>query len=102
VTRSLWILAEAEAELTAAAEWYETRRKGLGLELMATVDAALGHILDSPASCPLWKPGFPYRKLALRRFPFVIFYMLSETAIEITAIAHAKRDAGYWVTRKRT
>ena len=102
MTRDLRILAEAEAELGDAAEWYEARREGLGSQLLATVDEALCQIRDSPEAFPIWKHGFPYRKLALRRFPFLIFYILSETTIDITAIAHAKRDAGYWVGRRRT
>ena len=33
-------LPEAEDELSAAVEWYESRRTGLGVELMAAVDEA--------------------------------------------------------------
>ena len=44
--QKLSILPEAETELLAAAQWYEQRRAGLGVELIATVDVALHEILD--------------------------------------------------------
>ena len=35
----LRVESDAEEELTAAAEWYESRRAGLGVELVAVIDA---------------------------------------------------------------
>ena len=37
----LRVESDAEEELTAAAEWYESRRAGLGVELVAVIDGAL-------------------------------------------------------------
>ena len=37
----LRVESDAEDELTAAAEWYESRRSGLGVELVAVIDGAL-------------------------------------------------------------
>jgi hypothetical protein len=39
---------EAKQELAAAAAWYEERREGLGLELMAEVDAVFEAIARRP------------------------------------------------------
>jgi hypothetical protein len=39
--RTLRVLPEAEAELQSAAMWYEEKRRGLGIELVAAVDRAL-------------------------------------------------------------
>ena len=41
MTRILRVRPEAETELAAAAEWYESRKPGLGVELVASVDQAL-------------------------------------------------------------
>jgi len=37
---ALRVLPEAEEELAEAARWYETKRVGLGVELVAIVDGA--------------------------------------------------------------
>jgi hypothetical protein len=49
VTR-LRVAPEAEDELAAAAEWYEGRRAGLGVELVASIDGAFEEILAAPLS----------------------------------------------------
>lgn len=74
VTRSLRVRPEAEEELLAAAEWYETRKPGLGAELVAAVDEAVEQICDA----------------------YSIFFVVDENAVEVVAIAHAKRSPGYW------
>lgn len=67
--RELRVLPQAEAELVEAAEWYESRRIGLGVRLIAAVDRAFEEILDAPMSHPLWVAGRPFRRRVLTRFP---------------------------------
>lgn len=62
--------AEAEEELVAAAAWYEEKPAGLGIELVARLDAALEQVAATPESCPLWRPDRPYRQKVLSRFPY--------------------------------
>ena len=49
------VLPEAEQEAASAAEWYESKRAGLGVELMAELDEALAQIADQPEAWPLWR-----------------------------------------------
>ena len=95
----LRVLPEAEAELEAAARWYESKRAGLGAALLANVDEALAAVLDAPRGAPLWRKGRPYRKFVLRRFPYVIFFVVQEHTVAVVAVAHAKRRPGYWKGR---
>lgn len=44
----LRIAPEAEQELAEAAAWYEERRAGLGVELIAVIDRVLEAILEMP------------------------------------------------------
>ncbi len=90
---------EAEEELAEAAEWYEKRRAGLGLELVAVVDSALEAIAGAPLSHPLWRSDRPYRKKVLQRFPYVLFFSCEDNVVVVVAIAHAKRRPGYWAQR---
>jgi plasmid stabilization system protein ParE len=101
MTRNVRILAEAEDELAAAALWYEERRVGLGVRFMAAVDASVVWLARAPDSCPIWLAGYPYRKLVMQRFPYVVFFRLVDDGIEIVAFAHAKRTPGYWLDRSR-
>ena len=62
--RRLRIRPEAEAEISSAAEWYESKRPGLGAEFMATLDRAFEQVLDAPDASPVWRsliggPGRP-------------------------------------------
>ena len=98
---TLRVLPDAEAELQSAAMWYEGKRRGLGIELIAVVDRAFESILENPEACPVWRPDRPYRKLLLERFPYVVFFRIDSSTIEIVAVAHAKRRPGYWLDRRR-
>ncbi|MEK7270211.1 MAG: type II toxin-antitoxin system RelE/ParE family toxin [Planctomycetota bacterium] len=99
MTERLHVLPEAEAEALATAEWYEIRRPGLGVEFMLEADEAIERIRRSPEAYPLWRRGHPYRKLAMRRFPFIVFFHLPGGTAEVVAFAHAKRKPGYWLSR---
>jgi toxin ParE1/3/4 len=97
--RTLRVLPDAEAELQAAAIWYEEKRPGLGIEFVAVVDKAFDSILENPEACPVWRADRPYRKRFLKRFPYVAFFRIDAATVEIVAVAHAKRRPGYWLDR---
>ena len=64
---------EAKQELAAAAAWYEQRREGLGLELVAEVDAVFAAITGNPSRYPPYPrvaPELGVRRAAARRFPY--------------------------------
>ena len=35
----------------------------------------------------------------MRRFPYLIVYRVTASAIQVVAVAHARRRPGYWKTR---
>jgi plasmid stabilization system protein ParE len=97
--RRLRIAPEAEEELGEAATWYEAKRPGLGVELVAMADRAFEEIAGDPFVCGLWREDRPYRRKVLTRFPYVIFFCVDADAIVVLAVAHAKRRPGYWAER---
>jgi plasmid stabilization system protein ParE len=99
VTHRIHVAPEAETELVAAAQWYESKRPGLGVEFVAAIDAAFDRIRESPTASPMWRPGRPFRKHVVGRFPFVIFYCTDTESVDVYAVAHAKRRPGYWLAR---
>ena len=59
---------DAEAELDAAMEYYESQRSGLGLDLQTDVARTIGRIRRHPQLFPLHNEG-KLRKSPVRRFP---------------------------------
>jgi toxin ParE1/3/4 len=98
----LVVLPEAEAELLAAAQWYEGKRRGLGIELLAAVDRDINRVLQAPLTFPLWREDRPYRKCVVQRFPYVVFFVARQNLVEVFAVAHAKREPGFWANRPRS
>jgi plasmid stabilization system protein ParE len=74
--------------------------EGLGVELAVELEKTFRDLFHRPEAWPLWRPDFPYRKRPTERFPYVIFYRVTETEVRVLAVAHAKRKPGYWTRRK--
>jgi hypothetical protein len=88
--------------LAAAAAWYEERREGLGLELVAEIDVVFTAIARSPGRFPLYPRvarDLGVRRAAARRFPYSIAFIELQNVIRVLAVAHDRRRPGYWVGR---
>jgi toxin ParE1/3/4 len=92
---------DAEAELRAAAEWYEVRSPGLGFDLVAHVSAAIDAVVEQPSvGTPVRKAERGgLRRALVDRFPYGIIYLVRENEIVIVAVAHLSRRPGYWRSR---
>lgn len=90
---------EARAELTAAAEWYEQQREGLGLEFTSAVEAAIERIRLLPQAGAVDEVT-GRRKHVMRRFPYNVFYQELDDVIWIGAVAHQRRKPRYWADRE--
>jgi hypothetical protein len=62
---------EADAELTAAAEWYEQEREGLGDELLAEAGRVLSVIAEGPTIWPFVPGSKVVRSFLFTRFPYI-------------------------------
>jgi plasmid stabilization system protein ParE len=100
VNRRFVVRRPAEKEIEAALEWYESERPGLGVKLAVELEKTFKDLFHRPEAWPLWQPEYPYRKRPMERFPYVIFYRVTETEVRVLAVAHAKRKPGYWTRRK--
>jgi plasmid stabilization system protein ParE len=100
VKRTIRIEPEADDEVRAAAEWYEARKHGLGHAFVAAVDGAIDRIVGTPdAVAPVPGVSLPVRRVFTKRFPYSIVFMLVDGEIIVIAIAHMKREPGYWISR---
>lgn len=92
------ILDAAEAELRAAALYYNVKLPGLGLDLTEEFAQVLKRILAHPqAGSPA---GTSIRRQLLRRFPFSVYYLVDGPVAVILAVAHHSRKPDYWKKRK--
>jgi plasmid stabilization system protein ParE len=96
---------EAVDEVAEAAAWYQGRRPGLEVEFLAEFEGVLPLIENSPASfsrVPDLPAGFVIRRALLPRFPYAVVFMDLGTEIRVLAVAHARREPGYWLNRVQT
>ncbi|HVM61826.1 MAG TPA: type II toxin-antitoxin system RelE/ParE family toxin [Verrucomicrobiae bacterium] len=88
--RRLVLRPEARHELEQAVEWYETQLPDLGRQFRAEVYRAFDNIVARPEIYP--KSHETARKAVLRRFPYLVFYLVETNRIVVVAIFHAKRN----------
>lgn len=100
--RTVNLEPEAEQELAAAYEWYESKLDGLGEELLSEVDSAIERISRSPGVFPLVHGparAQHVRRALLRRFPLTVVFIEAGDAVRVLAFAHQRRRPGYWRQR---
>ena len=90
---------DADAEITEAARYYESRQPGFGSDLLGEVEQALDQIFSNPEAS--LRIGRKVRRKLLWRFPYNLIYAGYEDRIRIVAFAHQKRRPFYWQKRLR-
>lgn len=94
---NLIVRLEAEQDLSAAFQWYEGRRTGLGHDFLLQVDAGFRFLERTPFIFPEIYRGI--RRHLIKRFPYKIYYLVEETTVIILAVVYGGRDP-QWI-RKR-
>lgn len=88
---------EALLELQDAARYYESKSPNLGVEFLAEFEASMQRIEESPTRFALVNTRT--RCCSMIRFPYGIFYRLSEDHARIIVIRHHSRDPEYGMDR---
>ena len=89
--------SDADAELAEARQWYAHQREDLDLEFMDSVEEALTRIVRNPHLYPIVYRTL--RRAVVRRFPFAVFFDVSEDEIQVIAVFHSRRDPEAWQSR---
>lgn len=87
----------AEQEIVEAAEFYESRRRGLGSSFIDQVDEAARRISSDPMCWPEIEAQI--RRVMLKRFPFGIYFRVTDEAIRVLTVKHHRRHPGYGLRR---
>lgn len=93
------VLDEADGELTAAADWYEQEREGLGDDLLAEADRVVDAIAASPTTWPLVPGSKIVRRFLFTRFPYVAYFVIRDEHVLVLGFGHTSRRPGYWRNR---
>jgi hypothetical protein len=89
---------EAEAELSEAAQFYDSRVFGLGRLFSSEVQRTVTLIREYPdVGAPL---RLPLRRTLVDRFPYAIVYRHDRESVLILAVAHLRQRPGYWRRRR--
>jgi len=82
--------ADAKFDLVSAHEYYEQRRAGLGRDFIMSIADSIEQIRVAPRMFAIVHRDV--RQFVVRRFPYVIYYIVDGDVIEVIAVFHAKRD----------
>lgn len=90
-------LRGARIDFLAAAAFYESEAARLSAAFVATVEDALNLLASAP------RIGSPYedttRRIILPRFPYSLIYEVADDEVVIVAVAHHRREPGFWNDR---
>jgi hypothetical protein len=89
---------EAACEAEEAASYLERKREGLGRAFREELELALLRIIAGPERYPKFR-NTEIRKVFLKRFSYTVYFLELETCIWVPAVAHQKRQEGYWLSR---
>ena len=98
MTPRLFLRPEARAELAEAFHWYEERSSGLGHEFLRAVRTGLAAIERAPEQFPIAVDDI--RRAQLRRFPYLIFFVVQPKGISVLAVLHGRRHPRRWQARR--
>ena len=97
--RALVLTPRAFEDFRSARRWYDDQREGLGIAFESAFDAAVERIRRMPDS---GKPTeAPFRHVALRRFPYDVFYEFDAHRVLIVLVFHTSRNPAAALTRLR-
>jgi plasmid stabilization system protein ParE len=90
MNRKIFVRSQAEADMAAAATWYDQQNPGLGTEYLRAVDVCIASVARNPAMYATVYRSV--RRALLRRFPYGLFFITTNENIIIIACLHGKQN----------
>ena len=95
--RALVVPPEAELDVEQAAFWYDDQQPGLGDRFTAKLNQLLPRIAEHPFQFP--EIDRDVRRGLLQRFPYAVYFTVSEEAVTVIAVLHQQRHPDTWRLR---
>lgn len=92
--------SEAEDDFEKSYEFYAEENEKVADNYFKQVDNSLKKISKSPLTYP--KAHRNIRKYVIKKFPFVIYYKVTELIVRVVAIFHTSRNPEIWKNRPGT
>ena len=91
------LLPPSDIELDEAIEYYNSQQKDLGYRFYEEFIKSTNMIKPYPKT---WrKVGKHTHRINIKKFPYLFLYVIDETNIIITCIAHQHRNPSYYVDK---
>jgi len=90
VSRSLAFTSRAKDDVEEAYAWHESQQVGLGAEFEGALASVLRLVKAMPEAGPIVHRDL--RRLLLERFPYSLYYRLTDSTIEVRACLHQRRN----------
>jgi plasmid stabilization system protein ParE len=91
---SLKVSPAVKQELEQAYRWYAERSDKAAQAFRDEVLAAFDLVAQHPDRFPLWDDLV--RRCVLKHYPYSVYYSVGECVVNILAVGHNRRCAGYW------
>ena len=88
-----------DSDALNATEWYDSRQADLGMDFLARVRKAIDHLISDPERRTPADYGVRY--WPVERFPYVVFYDLTESEILVLGVMHTSQDSHKWLAGRR-
>ncbi|MHC4873863.1 MAG: type II toxin-antitoxin system RelE/ParE family toxin [Planctomycetota bacterium] len=93
----VFLLPPADRELKEAVEFYEDQLIGLGQNFFEEFDKTIQLVCELPYG---WrKVGKNTRRINIKRFPYLVLYVIEDDTILVTCISHSHRDPNYYIDK---
>ena len=89
----------AYAEIKDTVEYYNLQQAGLGIVFQQELKNAVDRVIKFPTLYTISTGNI--RKCILHKFPYMFFYIHSDTIILILSVAHQHRKPFYWVSNEK-
>ncbi|MGQ0501956.1 MAG: type II toxin-antitoxin system RelE/ParE family toxin [Panacagrimonas sp.] len=96
---SVYVRRLAELDALEAQAWYELQQSGLGESFNSQFGRALGWLEHNPLTCQ--KIYGPVRRVLLRRFPYLRWFVVEGETVIVLACTHGKRSHSFIRSRLR-
>lgn len=92
-------LKSAKLDIQHAWTWYNFQKDKLGDEFLEEVGKLQSQIETNPKQFPKTKKDI--RKAVVKRFPYIIFFVIKSQSIKIIAVFHNSRNPIIWKGRAK-
>ncbi len=87
---TLLVRPEAKQDVVEAAQWYDSKKIGLGVEFVDEIDAALDRVARGPKMYAAVYRDL--RRSLVRRFPYAVYFAIRGTSVIVMAVLHQRRN----------